>query len=123
MIRLPLSWVQFLIDIGLLRRPHFLVKDVPEPPDEFSEGFVFREVRGGYQKWLHLKCPRCGEHIQIQLAGARRWTISIDWLNRPTVAPSIWQTGSCRAHFFIRKGVIVWCRDVGAPRQGVSRYV
>ncbi|WP_428841303.1 DUF6527 family protein [Bradyrhizobium barranii] len=43
--------------------------------------------------------------------------------DRPTVAPSIWQTGSCRAHFFIRKGVIVWCRDVGAPRQGVSRYV
>ncbi|WP_409190630.1 DUF6527 family protein [Bradyrhizobium sp. RDM4] len=122
MIRLPLSWVQILIDVGLLRRPDFLMKDVGEAPDELAQGFVFREVRGGYQKWLHLKCPRCGEHIQIQLAGAQRWVISTDWLNRPTVKPSIWQTGSCQAHFFIRKGGIDWCPDVRTSPQGLSRY-
>lgn len=46
MIRLPLSWVQILIDVGLLRRPDFLMKDVGEAPDELAQGFVFREVRG-----------------------------------------------------------------------------
>src|SRR5579862_9425517 len=111
MIRLPISWVQLLADLGLIRRPDFLAIDVDDAPDDLTSGFVYREVRGGYEKWLHLKCPRCGEHIQVQLAGAESWSVSIDWMNRPTVRPSIWQTGSCQAHFFVRKGAIDWCPD------------
>jgi hypothetical protein len=123
MIRLPLSWVQILVTLGLFQRPDFLAVDVEESPDDLAPGFVFREVRGGYEKWLHLKCPRCGEHIQIPLAGNQRWSISIDWLNRPTVNPSIWQTGSCQAHFFVRKGGIDWCPDPSSSRRGFSgRY-
>jgi len=33
------------------------------------------------------------------------------WLHRPTINPSVWQTGSCKAHFFIRAGRVAWCPD------------
>ena len=123
MIRLPLSWVRFLVDVSLIRRPDFLAVDVDETPDNMTPGFVYREVRGGYEKWVHLKCPRCSEHIQMQLAGAQHWSVSVDWMNRPTIRPSIWQTGSCQAHFFVRKGAIDWCPDITSPRSVIpGRY-
>jgi Family of unknown function (DUF6527) len=30
---------------------------------------------------------------------------------RPTLYPSVWQTGSCKAHFFVRKGQLICCDD------------
>lgn len=113
MIKLPITWLEWFAQVGLFSRPHFLAVDVDESPDDAGlvSGVIFREVRGGYEKWLHLKCPRCGEHIQIPLAGNERWKVKIDWLRRPTIHPSIWQTGSCQAHFFVRAGGIDWCPD------------
>ena len=28
---------------------------------------------------------------------------------RPTFSPSIWETESCGAHFFVRNGNLIWC--------------
>lgn len=111
-LRLPIPWLEWLAGKGVLKRPHFLAIEVPESPDNLLPNFIFHEVRGGYPKWLHFKCPRCGEHIQLQTAeGKPKWTVEIDWLNRPTIAPSIWEKRSCRAHFFVRRGELVWARD------------
>lgn len=107
--RLPLSWVEWLGARRVLQRPHFLACQVPEAPEMLAPGMLYHEVRDGHPKWAHLACPRCGEHIQLQTAQARqRWTLRIDWLNRPTVSPSIWETQSCGAHFFVRNGQLVW---------------
>jgi hypothetical protein len=113
MIRVPRACLEWLVRRGLWTRPAYLALDVPDDPGEgeVPEGLVLREVRDGYEKWAHLLCPRCGEHIRVSLAGARRWTMRMDWLRRPSLNPSVWQTGSCGAHFFIRKGQVVWCRD------------
>lgn len=121
MIKLPVSWIQWLVKVGFVAPPDFLAIDVAEAPDRMPKGVAFREVRQGYEKWLHLECPRCGEHIQIPLAGKGCWSVSVDWLRRPTVNPSIWQTGSCQAHFFVRRGAIEWCpdgRDSSGGRRG-----
>ena len=48
-------------------------------------------------------------HIQLPLAGKQRWSVNVDYLRRPTIAPSIWETDSCGAHFFVRKGELLWC--------------
>jgi len=95
-------------------RPEFLTIEVEEVPDDsdLRGGLVFHEVRDGYAKWAHLRCPKCSEHIQLPLAGKPSWRIEYDWLRRPTISPSIWQTGSCGAHFFIRRGQVVWCVDL-----------
>jgi hypothetical protein len=113
MIRLPLGWADGLLRL-VNRRPGLLASDVADSPflEEMSDGFLYREVRGGYPKWAHLKCPKCGEQISLPIGGSREsWKLRIDWLRRPTLHPSVWETESCGAHFFVRAGKIEWCRD------------
>jgi hypothetical protein len=113
-IRLPLGWVEWLCQKGMVKRPHYLCIEVAEPPLDanIAPNMLYREVRKSYPKWAHLMCPRCGDHIQLPIAASpRNWTVSVDWLNRPTVRPSIWETASCRAHFFVRRGELEWCAD------------
>jgi hypothetical protein len=113
-IRLPLGWVEWLCQKRLMKRPHFLCIEVAEAPldSEIRSDLLYREVRKTFPKWAHFKCPRCGEHAQIPIAPSQdNWTVSIDWLNRPTVEPSIWELSSCKAHFFVSRGELEWCAD------------
>lgn len=112
MIRLPVPWVEWLAQIHLFRRPHLLTVVVDEAPfdDEMTDGYLYHEVRGGYSKWAHLVCPRCGDHLQLELTGrVALWSLNVDRLNRPTLAPSVWEKNACGAHFFIRRGNLDWC--------------
>jgi hypothetical protein len=111
MILVPLGWLEGLCRVGLWKRPDFLAQDRSDAPSdvELRQGLLIREVRGGYPKWAHFFCPKCSEGIHIPIAGPDRWTLTIDFLRRPTLSPSIWQTGSCGAHFFLRHGQILWC--------------
>ena len=113
MIKLPLKWVEALARAKLVSRPEMLCIDVPEAPTatELSTNLILREVRDGYAKWAHFRCPRCGEHIQLPIVGKGSWSLRVDLLRRPTLHPSVWQTGSCKAHFFVRAGRLAWCRD------------
>jgi len=105
-----------------MRPPQYLAHDVTESPtqDELRPNALFVEVRGGFLKWVHLPCPKCGEHIQLPMAGKERWSIKVDILRRPTLTPSIWQTNSCGAHFFVRKGSIVWCQEASIMKHEAS---
>jgi hypothetical protein len=114
MIRIPLRWVVWAARHRIIHRPDFLCVGVSEAPidEEMAPGMVYNEVRGGHAKWAHLLCPRCKDHIQIQTArGKSNWVLRDDWLNRPTIHPSVWETNACGAHFFVRQGRVVWCGD------------
>lgn len=114
-MRLPLFIVDCLFRIGIFSRPSFLIQTVSEAPfeHEMKPTVIYDEVRGGHRKWLHLLCPKCREPIQLEAAGQpESWELHIDWLCRPTVFPSIWETQSCGAHFFVRAGKIVTVRSV-----------
>ena len=108
---LPLYLIELVFRLPFLSRPAFLVDLVSECPsrEELHSDMVLVEMRGGYLKWAHLQCPKCGDHIQLPLAGSDRWSVDIDLFRRPTLAPSIWEGGSCGAHFFVRKGKLDWC--------------
>ncbi len=95
-----------------MSRPSFLADEVSECParEELLPGILLVEMRGGYLKWAHLRCPKCGDHIQLPLAGSGSWSINLDLFRRPTLAPSIWEQATCGAHFFVRKGKLLWCR-------------
>src|SRR5258708_1843595 len=110
-MQIPLTIIEGICRLRLLRRPQFLSKVVSECPssEEITRGLVFVEKRGGYSKWAHLVCPRCGDHVQLPLAGQERWSVKVDFLGRPTIQPSIWEESSCGAHFFVRKGELLWC--------------
>jgi Family of unknown function (DUF6527) len=109
---LPLSLIEAVFRLPFLSRPAFLADIVSECPscEELHSDVVLIEMRGGHLKWAHLQCPRCGDHIQLPLAGNGRWTIEVDFFRRPTLAPSIWEQTTCAAHFFVRKGKLEWCR-------------
>lgn len=113
MIRLPLGWADRLLRLAN-RRPELLTSDVSDTPfvEEMRSDLLYREVRGGHPKWALLKCPRCGEQIALPIGGSREsWKIRIDWLRRPTLHPSVWETESCGAHFVVYAGQIQWCED------------
>ena len=111
MHRLPLAIVELIFRILLMRRPRYLMQTAPETPatKELRENVIVLEIRDGYLKWAHLVCPQCGDHIQLPLAGKERWSVNVDYLRRPTLAPSIWETDTCGAHFFVKKGELLWC--------------
>jgi hypothetical protein len=110
-MQFPLRLVEWLYSMPFMRRPYFLATAVSECPSsvELQAGLVLIEKREGYLKWAHLSCPRCGDHIQLPLAGDKRWSVDVDILRRPTFAPSVWEQASCGAHFFIKKGKLLWC--------------
>src|SRR5262245_6237012 len=112
MRRLPLTIVEWFFRLPFGRRPEYLVATAPGSPalEELGADLVVLEVRDGYLKWAHLRCPRCGDYIQLPLAGKEKWTVTVDWLRRPTFHPSIWERRSCGAHFFVRRGRRVWSR-------------
>jgi len=113
-IKLPLKWVEWLAQHRLIRRPRLLCIEVAEAPieSELVPSFLYQEVRGDFPKWAHFVCPRCKSHIQVPItASTNNWRLSVDWLRRPTLHPSIWETESCGAHFFVRRGDLVWCGE------------
>ena len=109
----PLALVENLFRLPFMRRPALLAETLSECPsaEELGPHLVLLEIRGGHCKWAHLACPKCGDHIQLPLAGKERWSVKVDLLRRPTLAPSIWETEGCGAHFFVRDGELVWCRE------------
>ncbi|WCM86070.1 DUF6527 family protein [Acidovorax sp. NCPPB 3859] len=60
-----------------------------------------------------MSCPGgCGVQISLSLNPDRRprWSVEKDFWGRPTVSPSIHQHRSCSCHFWVKKGLIEWCR-------------
>lgn len=111
-----------LIAIGLIANPQYLFRLVGEHPvdDEIEDGVVY--VVGGkdYQKWAYFRCPTDrSEIIQLSLMRKHRpcWRVSSDWLQRPTIYPSVRQTAGSFAHFWMAKGQVSLCADSGAQPQ------
>jgi hypothetical protein len=111
MRRLPLALIERFFWLPFMRRPRLLAQPAAESPslEEVRPNLMVLEIRGGHLKWAHLSCPKCGDHIQLPLAGKARWSLKVDLLRRPTLAPSIWEKESCGAHFFVEKGELRWC--------------
>jgi hypothetical protein len=57
---------------------------------------------------------RCADHACARAAKrSPRWRVAIDWFDRPTLEPSVWQTDGCYSHFWVKQGRIVWTPDTG----------
>jgi hypothetical protein len=107
---LPLALVEWSFRLPWLRRPKWLATVANGRPlgDSLRPDLVILEVREGYPKWAHFLCPKCGEHIELPMAGREKWSVKVDWLRRPTFSPSIWERATCGAHFHIRSGEPRW---------------
>lgn len=111
-LRKMLVWRRYI------RRPDFSAQTVltHPTPEEIKSGQIIVVGDVQYQKWACFRCPGgCGESILLSLNQKRHpsWKITIDWLGRPTLYPSIRQLNDCQCHFWIRQGMIEWCADSG----------
>lgn len=110
-VSISISLIEWFCRFPFVQRPRFLAATVSECPsdEQLHRDVVLIEVRESFHKWVHLRCPKCNEHIQLPLAGKQRWIIKVDFFRRPTLHPSIWEKRSCGAHFFLSRGAIHWC--------------
>jgi hypothetical protein len=113
------GWIRRLLEsVGWIPVTKLVRHLSADHPDLAALPAGLLHIVGGrdYQKWAYLKCPcGCGAPIMLSLTPARRphWKVTADWLDRPTVVPSIWQTDGCFSHFFVRQGQIDWVEDTG----------
>jgi hypothetical protein len=84
-------------------------------PDAVVGGQLFVVGEDGYSWCAAMVCPcGCGGTLQMSLLSEShpRWEFTEDDDGTPTLYPSIWRQVGCRSHFFLRKGVVIWCRAV-----------
>lgn len=116
MLALKLFLLWLLARLGLIKAPDFFARyaTAHPPQDEIRPGEMIIVRTGAYTKWACIKCPcGCGDKISLSLDQSRRprWTVSVDFLSRPTVYPSVHQLAGCRAHFWIKGGQAVLTAD------------
>ena len=110
----------------LIDRPALCVRFVADNPDRdmLAPGTLYIVGDKNFQKWAVMRCPcGCGDPIMLSLSKSRRpsWTADVDWLERPTLDPSIRQTSGCYSHFWVQGGRLVWCGDTGKPWRAKGR--
>lgn len=111
-----LLWL--LVALRLIRRPELSVALVADHPDPgaMKVGVIYVVGGAGYRKWAYFRCPADHDEIvQLSLMRERRprWTVTTDFLGRPTIHPSVRQLEGSYAHFWVRNGRIDWCPDTG----------
>lgn len=119
MTRRLIRWM--LIALHLVRRPDFVVRAFNRQPTaaQLKPGIVAVVGNENYQKWACLICPGgCGEKIMLSLSTKRhpRWSVRSDIYSQPTIEPSVWQQNECGCHFWIRGGMVEWCKG-GRPQK------
>lgn len=107
-----------LVWLRLIPRPSFTVLFVEDHPDTptMSDRHIYVVGAKGYSKWAYFRCPADrDEIIQLSLQPQRRprWTVASDFLGRPAIVPSVRQLDGSYAHFWIKKGAVIWCADSG----------
>ena len=113
------KWLRhFLEAIRLIPATEIVAKVTPDYPEQAALRPGLLHVVGGrdYRKWAYFACPcGCGAPIMLSLSTARRprWQVMIDWLDRPTIEPSVWQTDGCHSHFWVKGGRVDWVGDTG----------
>lgn len=105
-----------LVALGWMKRPTFVANATRRQPypQELEEGELALVRDEQHDKWACFRCPGgCGQKIQLSLSSQRnpRWNVTLDYLDRPTVSPSVRMTNHCGCHFWLRQGVVTWCPD------------
>ncbi|MGY2909220.1 DUF6527 family protein [Bradyrhizobium sp. URHC0002] len=108
----------FLVWLGLVKKPRYLARYSEQHPTvaELADDDLVVVRSGGFTKWACFKCPcGCGQKIALSLQKERRpsWSVVVDWLQRPTISPSVNQLAGCLSHFWIKRGDVEW---TGSPR-------
>lgn len=83
--------------------------NLDESPSYYTDNTLYL-VGDSSVYFVELKCPcGCGDLIQLKTFGSKpSWEIAINQEGGATLAPSVWRTKGCKAHFFIRDSKVIW---------------
>lgn len=110
-----MNFLRFLLGwLRIISKQGFSTKFVSSHPSNDAvkndQIWIIRDRK--LMKWGRLRCPcGCEEIILLSLSSSRspRWQVSLDWLGRPSISPSVRRLDGCRSHFWIRSGKVDWC--------------
>ena len=85
---------------------------VPAVPGVLRKDTVYLVTEENDPWTVVMRCPcGCSEALYMSLIkGSPRWAFEYHPDGTVSLHPSVWRTGGCRSHFFLRKGRISWCR-------------
>ena len=117
--RLAHLWWSLVERSGL--RPGFATETVDDMPDVLTPQRVYLVGDQSLPWSAALLCPcGCGVTIQLSLVSgdSPSWRARRHFSGSITLHPSIWRKKDCRSHFFLRRGRIVWSRNLASPSLG-----
>jgi Family of unknown function (DUF6527) len=102
--------LKFVRTRSYLRRKVKVVR-VRELPDTLKKYTMY--TIGEDIAWLvALQCPcGCSDIVQLTLLKQEspRWSLQQEKDGSATIFPSVWRSKGCKSHFFIRRGLVLWC--------------
>lgn len=97
----------------LFRKPIPLKTErIEELPDELDPGSVYLVGEGEHLWYAAIVCPcRCRATLYMNLMphSRPRWEAIEHGDGTITLEPSVWRNKECGSHFFLRRGLVVWC--------------
>ena len=116
------NWCLRLFERFGIGQRRYRVLFADELPDDISPFELHAIGRG--QPWLAaFKCPcGCGSIIQLSLLtyDSPRWALNVENDGTGTLSPSVWRSQGCRSHFFVKRGMIIWCGNTPNHRRQES---
>jgi hypothetical protein len=91
-----------------------IISDNPNP-DNLINDIIYIVVDKNHAKWAYLKCPSgCNEIIMLSLNIKEfpSWCVKQDKFGRASITPSIRKLDGCKSHFLIKKGKLIWAREL-----------
>lgn len=108
------EWIAFLI--GWIRAwfglPYRAIVRNGSLPRRYAPDAVYILNEDGVPWQAAMTCPcGCGAALDMNLLPDEKpvWTANIEADGSATLRPSVWRKVGCKSHFFVRKGLIVWC--------------
>lgn len=99
--------------IHKLRRP-FKTVYLSDTPDRLNEKTLYIIGEGEYKWYVVMLCPGgCGSVLYMNLMKDTRprWQLTEHADGTASLYPSVWRQKECRCHFWLRHGLIEWCKS------------
>lgn len=109
-MKMPMWWLRLWSHVAPRKTVRFCQGDEVLCEIGGRELVVAREDQLDWEAAMRCPCG-CGDKLELELVpeAKPRWNLTLDHHRRPTLHPSIHRVDRCKAHFFVRKGKIIWC--------------
>jgi hypothetical protein len=86
---------------------------VVELPETLDASVVYVLGEGDHRWFVAMVCPcGCGATLEMSLLNDAKpkWRMVEHHDGTISIQPSVWRKVGCKSHFFLRRGLVVWCQ-------------